>query len=42
MLFGPIPSILLIIGIVIFLKYPITKEMHRDIVRRIHERQKET
>jgi GPH family glycoside/pentoside/hexuronide:cation symporter len=42
MLFGPIPSILLIIGIVIFLKYPITKEVHRDIVRRIHERQKET
>ena len=42
MLFGPIPSILLIIGIIIFLKFPITKEVHRDILRQISERQKET
>ena len=40
MLFGPIPSILLIIGILIFLKFPITKEVHRDMLRQIAERQK--
>ncbi|RJP19848.1 MAG: MFS transporter [Candidatus Abyssobacteria bacterium SURF_5] len=41
MLFGPIPSVLLVLGILIFLKFPITKEVHRNIVRQIDERRKE-
>jgi GPH family glycoside/pentoside/hexuronide:cation symporter len=40
MLFGPIPSILLIFGILVFLKFPITKEVHRDMLRQIAERRK--
>lgn len=36
----PIPSILIVIGILIFLKFPITKDMHRDILRQIAEQQK--
>ncbi|UCD57179.1 MAG: MFS transporter, partial [Candidatus Hydrogenedentota bacterium] len=39
LLFGPIPSILLLIGLVIFLRFPITKQVHQDILRRIAELQ---
>jgi GPH family glycoside/pentoside/hexuronide:cation symporter len=41
LLFGPIPSILLILGIIIFLKFPITKKVHQDIIRQIEQMQKE-
>ncbi len=37
LLFGPIPSMLLIIGIIIFLKFPITKQVHEDTLRQIEE-----
>ncbi|RJP69040.1 MAG: MFS transporter [Candidatus Abyssobacteria bacterium SURF_17] len=35
LLFGPIPSVLLIIGMLIFLKYPITKQVHRELLQKI-------
>ncbi len=38
LLFGPIPSVLLIIGVIIFLKFPITKEVHQEILRKIEGR----
>ncbi|MBI5115360.1 MFS transporter [Candidatus Poribacteria bacterium] len=41
LLFGPIPSILLIIGLLVFLKYPITKQVHKDILRQIEEKRKQ-
>jgi len=41
MLFGPIPAVLLILGAVIFWKFPITKEVHQDILRQIAEMQKQ-
>ena len=37
LLFGPIPAVFLIIGVVVFLKFPITKEVHQDILRQIDE-----
>ncbi len=39
LLFGPIPSVFLILGILIFLKFPITKKVHEEIVRKITEMQ---
>jgi sugar (glycoside-pentoside-hexuronide) transporter len=41
LLFGPIPSVLLILGVIIFLKFPITKEVHADILRQIEEGEKQ-
>jgi GPH family glycoside/pentoside/hexuronide:cation symporter len=38
-LLGPVPSVLLIIGLVIFLKFPITKRVHQDILRQLAERE---
>ena len=42
MLFGPIPALLLILGAIIFWKFPITKEVHQDILRQIEEMQEQT
>ncbi len=42
LLFGPIPAALLIIGVLIFIKFPITKEVHRDILRQIEQKRRET
>lgn len=39
LLFGPIPSLLLILGAIIFIKFPITKKVHEDILRQIEEAQ---
>jgi len=39
LLLGAIPSVLLVTGLVLFLRFPITKDLHQDIVRRIVERQ---
>lgn len=41
MLFGPIPALFLMIGVIIFLKFPITKQMHQDILRRIEQMQRQ-
>jgi len=41
LLFGPIPSVLLILGVIIFIKFPITKEVHEDILRQIEEMEKQ-
>jgi GPH family glycoside/pentoside/hexuronide:cation symporter len=41
LLFGPIPSVLLILGVILFIKFPITKEVHRDILRQIEEREQQ-
>jgi GPH family glycoside/pentoside/hexuronide:cation symporter len=40
LLFGPIPAVFLIIGALVFLKFPITKEVHEDILRQLEEKQK--
>ena len=41
LLFGPIPALLLLIGVAIFWKFPITKQVHQDIVRQLEERKRE-
>jgi GPH family glycoside/pentoside/hexuronide:cation symporter len=41
LLFGPIPSLLLIIGVLLFIKFPITKQVHQDILRQIEEMHRE-
>jgi sugar (glycoside-pentoside-hexuronide) transporter len=41
LLFGPIPSLLLILGVIIFIRFPITKEVHEGILRQIEEREKQ-
>jgi GPH family glycoside/pentoside/hexuronide:cation symporter len=40
LLFGPIPSMLLIVGIIVFIRFPITKQVHQEMVRQIEEMQK--
>jgi len=40
LLFGPIPALLLIAAVLLFLKFPITKQVHQDILRQIEEKQK--
>jgi len=39
LLFGVIPSVLLVIGLVVFLRFPITRAMHEEMVRKIRETQ---
>ncbi len=41
MLFGPIPALLLAVAVVIFWKFPITKEVHQDILKQIDQMQRE-
>jgi GPH family glycoside/pentoside/hexuronide:cation symporter len=43
LVFGPIPALLLAMGVVVFWKFPITKQVHEDILRKIDlmQRQKE-
>ncbi|MEM9137814.1 MAG: MFS transporter, partial [Cyanobacteria bacterium P01_F01_bin.42] len=38
-LVGPIPALILVLGIAIATTYPITRDRHRDIVRRLQQRQ---
>ncbi len=40
MLFGPIPAVFLILGVLVFVRFPITKQVHQDILRQIEEKQK--
>jgi GPH family glycoside/pentoside/hexuronide:cation symporter len=38
LLFGPIPAAFLILGVLVFWKFPITKEVHEDILKQIEEK----